>query len=118
MTLQQLFSGISLPAALPAALAAATVSGLAYDSRRVEPGCLFFAFAGARADGRDYARQALDRGALAVVSELPAPADFPGPWIRVPHGREALALAAREFHGRPDTRPWRNACQTMPAKAA
>lgn len=104
MKVSQLFPGVSLQAALPAALAAAAVSGLDYDSRRIQPGYLFFAFPGAKADGRAFARQALERGALAVVSELPAPADFPGPWIQVVHGREALAIASREFHGRPDTR--------------
>ena len=104
MKVSQLFPGVSLQAALPAALAAAAVSGLDYDSRRIQPGYLFFAFPGAKADGRAFARQALERGALAVVSELPAPADFPGPWIQAVHGREALAVASREFHGRPDTR--------------
>lgn len=104
MQVSQLFPGVSLQAALPAALAAAAVSGLDYHSGRIQPGYLFFAFPGAKADGRAFARQALERGALAVVSELPAPADFPGPWIQVAHGREALAVAAREFHGRPDTR--------------
>ena len=104
MTVSQLFPGVALKAALPAALAAAAVSGLDYDSRRIQPGFLFFPFVGAKADGHAFAAQALERGALAVVSELPAPGGFPGPWIQVPHSRQALAVAAREFHGRPDTR--------------
>ena len=45
--------------------------GLEYDSRRVEKGTLFFAFAGARVDGRQFAQDAEARGACAVVSELP-----------------------------------------------
>ncbi len=93
-----------LPVGLPAEIANAEVKGLAYDSRKVGPGFLFFAFAGAKVDGRVYARQALDRGAVAVVSEMPAPEDFAGPWIRVAHGRRALATAAREYYGRIDER--------------
>jgi UDP-N-acetylmuramoyl-L-alanyl-D-glutamate--2,6-diaminopimelate ligase len=41
---------------------------------------------------------------VAAASELEPPADFDGPWIQVEHGRRALALAARNFHGRPDER--------------
>ncbi|MCC6585424.1 MAG: UDP-N-acetylmuramoyl-L-alanyl-D-glutamate--2,6-diaminopimelate ligase [Bryobacterales bacterium] len=75
-----------------------TVTGLDYDSRRVEPGSLFFAFTGAKADGNDFARDAAAKGAVAVVSESPAPAGFPIPWIVVPHGRRALSLIARAFY--------------------
>ena len=80
------------------------VTGLEYDSRRVEPGYLFFAFAGARADGREFAQSALDRGAAAVASEFPAPSGLAGRWIEVEHGRQALALASRTFYGKPDER--------------
>ena len=80
------------------------VTGLEYDSRRVEQGFLFFAFAGARADGREFAQSAMNRGAAAVASELPAPEGFPGTWIEVEHGRQALALAAGNFYGHPDRR--------------
>ena len=38
--------------------------------------------------------QAIERGAVAVVSELQAPAGFGGPWIQVPHGRRTLAMAS------------------------
>ena len=42
-----------------------------------------------------------DRGAVAVVSESPAPDGFTAPWIEVEHGRQALALAARNFYRQP-----------------
>jgi UDP-N-acetylmuramoyl-L-alanyl-D-glutamate--2,6-diaminopimelate ligase len=80
-------------------LAQGAVRGLEYDSRRVQPGSLFFAFPGAKADGRAFAAEAMEKGALAIVSELPAPEGFAGPWIQVEHGRQALALAARSFYG-------------------
>ena len=80
------------------------MTGLEYDSRRVQAGFLFFAFPGARADGREFAKQAMDKGAVAVVSELPAPEGFQGTWIEVEHGRQALAVASRNFYGNPDER--------------
>jgi UDP-N-acetylmuramoyl-L-alanyl-D-glutamate--2,6-diaminopimelate ligase len=51
-----------------------------------------------------FAREAVERGAPAVVSELPKPEDFTGVWIEVEHGREAMALASRNFFGAPDER--------------
>jgi len=85
-------------------LAASEVAGIQYDSRRVHAGDLFFAFPGARADGRRFAQDALTRGALAVVAESPPPEDLAARWIAVDHGRQTLALAARNFYGRPDER--------------
>lgn len=104
MNLAALLTGTGTRSPIPAALARTEVSGLDYDSRRVAPGFVFFAFPGARTDGRNYARQALDKGAVAVVSELPPPEGFEGAWVVVEHGRTALARAAREFYGRPDER--------------
>jgi UDP-N-acetylmuramoyl-L-alanyl-D-glutamate--2,6-diaminopimelate ligase len=80
------------------------VAGLEYDSRRVQPGYLFFAFPGAKADGRRFAASALEKGAVAIVSESPEPPEFAGRWIAVEHGRKALALAAREFYHDPGAR--------------
>ncbi len=104
MTVEQILLGVGLRQTLPGELASASVAGLEYDSRKIQPGFLFFAFPGARADGREFARQALDKGAIAAVSELPAPEGFRGAWIEVEHGRQALALASRNFYGRPDER--------------
>lgn len=75
---------------------------LAYDSRRVEPGTLFFAFVGAVQDGRVYAPQAMAQGAIAVVSDAPRPDGMTMPWIQVAHGRQTLAAAAKRFYEAPD----------------
>jgi UDP-N-acetylmuramoyl-L-alanyl-D-glutamate--2,6-diaminopimelate ligase len=76
------------------------VRHLASDSRRVEPGDLFFALAGLRQDGRAHVRQALAAGAVAAVVDREAePAG--GPLIRVAEPRRALAEAAGRFHGSP-----------------
>ena len=104
MTLGETLSGVGLKQPLAPVLAAIPIEGLEYDSRRVEPGFLFFAFPGSRTDGRKFAEDAVGRGAAAVVSESPAPQGFGAPWIQVDHGRHALALAARNFYGAPDER--------------
>lgn len=104
MTLSDVLKGVALISEMPQAMAAASVRGLAYDSRQVTDGFLFFAFPGAHVDGTQFASQALAKGALAVASELPCPADFEGKWIQVLHGRQALSLAAGNFYGHPDRR--------------
>lgn len=102
MTTSEVLAGVPLRTELPASLAQTQISGLDYDSRRIAPGYLFFAFPGSRVDGRQFAAQALEKGAVAVVSELPAPEGFSAPWLQVEHGRRALALAAKNFYGRLD----------------
>ena len=101
MTLGEILAGVRLKEAIPPELAGAGIRGLEYDSRRVGEGFLFFAFPGSRADGRQFAGEALARGAVAVVSESEAPVSR---WIRVEHGRQALAMAARNYYGKPDER--------------
>jgi UDP-N-acetylmuramoyl-L-alanyl-D-glutamate--2,6-diaminopimelate ligase len=104
MKLSEVLAGISLCQPLPPELAEARVEGLEYDSRRAGAGFLFFAFPGARTDGRRFAQAALDRGAAAVASDSPPPEGLGGRWIQVSHGRQALSLAARNFYHKPDER--------------
>jgi UDP-N-acetylmuramoyl-L-alanyl-D-glutamate--2,6-diaminopimelate ligase len=104
MNLGELLSGAGLLHPLAPELARIPVSGLEYDSRRAGPGSVFFAFPGAKTDGRRFAADALARGAVAVVSESEAPPELAERWLQVRHGREALSLVARNFYGRPDER--------------
>jgi UDP-N-acetylmuramoyl-L-alanyl-D-glutamate--2,6-diaminopimelate ligase len=99
MRLDQVLENAGVRGGLTPVVGATRIRGLAYDSRRVQPGYLFAAFPGAKTDGRQYAGQALARGAAAVISELEAPEGFEGPWIQVEQGRKALAMACRNFHG-------------------
>ena len=80
------------------------MDAIEYDSRRAVPNSLFFAFPGSKADGRQFAADALARGAIAVASQSPAPPDLAARWIHVQHGRQALSIAARNFYHRPDER--------------
>src|ERR1019366_6038444 len=102
MTNSEALAGVPLRSGLPPSLAHTQIQGLDYDSRRVKPGYLFFAFPGSRVDGREFAEQAVANGAIAIVSELTAPQGISAPWIQVKHGRQALALASKTFYGRLD----------------
>ncbi len=50
---------------------------LGCDSRKVQPGSLFFALHGAKTDGNAFVKDAVERGAVAIVSEERQPADLP-----------------------------------------
>jgi len=89
--------------------------GVTHDSRRVEAGWVFVALRGLKADGADFAHQAIEAGAAAIVAEREpdavrraGPASAEGtadpprvPWILVKDARLALAWLAAEFFGHP-----------------
>ncbi|MGH2845414.1 MAG: UDP-N-acetylmuramoyl-L-alanyl-D-glutamate--2,6-diaminopimelate ligase [Thermoleophilaceae bacterium] len=75
------------------------VSGLAYSSRSVTPGTLFFCVPGFRADGHDFAPEAVERGAVALVCERPLGLGVPE--LVVEDVRAAMGPAAARFHGDP-----------------
>jgi len=80
----------------------ATVSGLAYDSRKVAPGDLFVAIPGLKQDGRRFVDDALARGAAAVVLEgADALEGRPTGRVLVPSSRAALARLADAYFGHP-----------------
>ena len=75
------------------------VRDLAYDARGVTPGALFFAVPGTQADGHDFAAEAVERGAAALVVERRL--DLPVPQVVVRDTRAAMAPAADVFFGEP-----------------
>src|SRR5262245_42001273 len=75
------------------------VLDLAYDARRVEPGTLFFCYPGAQADGHDFASEAVERGAVALVVEREL--RVPVPQLVVADARAAMGPAANLFFGSP-----------------
>jgi len=80
---------------------ATTVTGVTHDSRAAGPGMVFVAIRGQRADGAAFAHAAAAVGAVAVVSEDAAPADFPTPWLRTHDARLALAELSAIVHDHP-----------------
>lgn len=77
------------------------VTAVTYDSRQAGPGSVFVALRGVNADGASFARDALTRGAVAVVSEAAAPPDVTRPWIQVADARLSLAALAAGLYGHP-----------------
>jgi UDP-N-acetylmuramoyl-L-alanyl-D-glutamate--2,6-diaminopimelate ligase len=75
------------------------VCDLAYDARAVGPGALFFAVPGERANGHDFAAEAVERGAVALVVERGL--DLSVPQVVVRDARAAMAPAADVFFGEP-----------------
>ncbi len=79
--------------------APAEVGDLAYDTRTVTPGALFFCIRGATADGHAFAPTAVAAGATALVVERPV--DVPVPQLVVPDVRAAMPVAATLFFDDP-----------------
>lgn len=79
-----------------------TVTCLITDSRRVVPGALFFAIGGLRTDGNHYVEEAVDRGAVAIITEHDLGNFFPIDYIQVKDVRKTLAIISRAFYDRPD----------------
>src|SRR5436190_10320708 len=87
--------------ALRAEAAVGIVNTVAYDSRMVQPGDVFVALRGQHADGTAFVRQAIDRGAVAIVSEQSAPAGTKVAWAVVDDARQALAALAAALYRHP-----------------
>lgn len=80
------------------------ISGIAYDSRRVTPGMLFVAIRGRKADGHEFIKTALSRGAAAVICQADAMSVSPTGALRVPDTRVALARTAAAFYDHPSSK--------------
>src|SRR5260370_42651936 len=95
--LSEVFQAVE--AALPAGANSLEIRQVACDSRKLQPGALFFALHGAKVDGNKFIQDALKRGAVAIASEEPAPGTIPagGAWIQVRDARKALAITAANF---------------------
>jgi UDP-N-acetylmuramoyl-L-alanyl-D-glutamate--2,6-diaminopimelate ligase len=94
----------------------AQISSVVYDSREATAGSLFVAIRGEKIDGNRFITAAIERGATAIISEVPPPIPndrsqitqiATGPpsdsvtWLQVPDARKALAIIAANFFGHP-----------------
>jgi len=77
------------------------VTGLAYDSRKIQAGNVFVALCGTHLDGSTFIEDAIQRGARAIVTEQPLNGTLPVSGVRVPDARTALARLARNFYENP-----------------
>jgi len=119
MKLQELVAGAGVHE--PLANPEAEISSVVYDSRQATAGSLFVAIRGEKTDGNRFISTAVERGAVAIVSEMPPPAQRgqtleaqpqnaeiasqPLPssvaWLHAPDARKALAIIAANFYGHP-----------------
>jgi UDP-N-acetylmuramoyl-L-alanyl-D-glutamate--2,6-diaminopimelate ligase len=98
MRLEELVAG--LPGARVVGGAAVGVVDLQYDSRKVEPGSLFFCVVGEKVDGHDFGARVVEEGAAALVVER----ELTGvavPQVVVADSRAAMAPVAARFWGDP-----------------
>ncbi|MCD7844364.1 MAG: UDP-N-acetylmuramoyl-L-alanyl-D-glutamate--2,6-diaminopimelate ligase [Oscillospiraceae bacterium] len=75
------------------------IRDICYNSRRVMPGDLFVAVEGMKSDGHRFIRDALERGAAAVLCQRRPEGDVP--YVLTPDSRKALALVSAAFFGHP-----------------
>lgn len=97
-TLAQLFAEIPIQALSP--IPEVQITGIALDSRVVQPGNLFVAQPGTHTDGHRFIPQAVEAGAVAVIGERPG-FECPVGYIRVEDARLALAYLSAAFYSFP-----------------
>ncbi len=103
MKLSQIFSGAEI--ARIAGKGETEIRSLAYDSRKVAPGGLFFALKGEKENGNKYVADAIKRGASAIASEEEYGGSLPKDvtWVKMQDGaqRRVLAIASANFYANP-----------------
>ena len=78
------------------------ITGICYDSRLIQPGSLFVALPGLHTDGHLFTREAIRRGAVAILHSQPLPTYQEGiSYIRVNDTRRALSHAAAAYYDQP-----------------
>ncbi len=99
MNLAELIRGLYLQAHSPDL--EVEITGIAYDSRQVQPGFLFVAIQGLVTDGHRFVPEAVSRGAAGVLLARPVTVPEGVAWAVVPDTREALAYVSSQFYGEP-----------------
>lgn len=101
--------GEAIGVAVPGASSTVTVTGISLNSRSVRPGDLYVALPGATRHGADFASQAIDAGAVAVLTDdagarlLALATDIPVPVLLAEEPRSVVGrLSALIYQSRPD----------------
>ena len=96
-TLDQLVKGIIPENDLPAV----PIHGITTHSAQVSPGHLYIAIHGTNLDGHDFIPQAIDNGAVAIITNGRDVGQLPVPQIKVANPRRAASFTAAEYYGHP-----------------
>src|SRR5688500_6623242 len=99
-SLQHIFAELPLPFCM-ANIPDIPITGIAIDSRAVQPGDLFVAMKGSSTDGHDYIPKAIENGAVAVVGERKVEQLGKLPYIQLENPRRALTWIAASFYDWP-----------------
>ena len=100
MTLQELMKHIVLKDSVD--LPDREITGLQFDSRKIEVSEVFFAIQGTQTDGHQYISDAIERGAIAIVHDQALPQVVTGiTYLAVEDAGKALGIAAGNFYGNP-----------------
>jgi len=78
------------------------IKNLEMDSRKIEPGSLFFCVPGFTVDGHNFAEQAVQMGAVALIVEKELPIDVP--MIKVRDVKRAMAIMSANFYQLPSSK--------------
>jgi UDP-N-acetylmuramoyl-L-alanyl-D-glutamate--2,6-diaminopimelate ligase len=99
MQLTELFAEIP-DVQIPSPMSDLDVTGIAIDSRAVQPGYLFVAMKGGNVDGHEFIEKAIDNGAAVIAGDR----DITGlsvPYIRLENPRRSLTWIAAAFYNWP-----------------
>ena len=80
------------------------ITGIASDSRAVEPGYAFVCYEGVNVDGHTFITQAIQNGATTIIGEKPESMPPGVTYIQTPDGRIAFSLIAANWYGNPADR--------------
>ncbi|HMG66807.1 MAG TPA: UDP-N-acetylmuramoyl-L-alanyl-D-glutamate--2,6-diaminopimelate ligase, partial [Chitinophagaceae bacterium] len=81
------------------------INDVQIDSRKVKPGSLFIAVKGVAADGHDFIEKAIEKGAIAVVSEKTVPEIPEGvTYVEVENSAAAMGYIAHNFFEQPSSK--------------
>ena len=78
-----------------------TVTGIKLNSSQIEEGDLFIAIPGTKVDGHDFIDDAIDSGAIAIISNGRDVGKLSVPQIKVANPRRAASIVAAEYYGHP-----------------
>ena len=78
-----------------------TVTGLKLNSSQIEEGDLFIAIPGTKVDGHDFIGDAINSGAIAIISNGRDVGRLSVPQIKVANPRRAASIVAAEYYGHP-----------------
>lgn len=99
MQIKQLLDGIEYE--VLAGTVDVEVTGLVYDSRKVEKGSVFVCISGAVRDAHDFIPEVVEKGAAAIVVEKPVEPVDGVTYVRVENTRKALAYMSAAYFGHP-----------------